>query len=78
MRQIISPSRTTSHVDDVMKAKNNYAVCRTKPDCVSEVYNLGRYIDELTKKRRLLEIQESPLRVRQRGDSQLAKLSRLI
>ena len=50
MLQIISPSRTTSHVDDVMKAKNNYAVCRTKPDCVSEVYNLGRYIDELTKK----------------------------
>ena len=61
-----------------MKAEASYPVFRTKPGSVSEVYNLGRYIDELTKKRRLLEIQESPLRVRQRGDSQLAKLSRLI
>ena len=33
-----------------MKAEANYAVCRTKPDCVSEVYNVGRYIDELMKK----------------------------
>ena len=50
MRQVISPARITSHVDDVMKAETNYAVCRTKPDCVSEVYNVGRYIDQLIKK----------------------------
>ncbi len=32
------------------QAEANYAVFRTKPGGVSEVYNVGRYIDELTQK----------------------------
>ena len=50
MRHIISPARITSHIGDVMMAETNYAVFRTKPGSASEVYNVGRYIDELIKK----------------------------
>ena len=47
MRHIISPSRITSHTGGVIRAEANYAVFRTKPGSVSEVYNVGRYIDTL-------------------------------
>lgn len=54
MRHIVSPARIVSHMNgaqgEVIKAEANYAVFRTKPGGVSEVYNVGRYIDELTKK----------------------------
>ena len=50
MRHIISPARIISHGGDDIRAEANYAVFRTKPGGVSEVYNVGRYIDELTKK----------------------------
>ncbi len=50
MRHIISPARIISHSGDDIRAEANYAVFRTKPGGVSEVYNVGRYIDELTKK----------------------------
>jgi salicylate 5-hydroxylase small subunit len=50
MRHIVSPARITSYEGDVVKAEANYAVFRTKPGSVSEVYNVGRYIDELIKK----------------------------
>ena len=50
MRHIISPARILSEDGDVVKAEANYAVFRTKPGGVSEVYNVGRYIDELIKK----------------------------
>ncbi|WP_411881708.1 aromatic-ring-hydroxylating dioxygenase subunit beta [Polaromonas sp. YR568] len=54
MRHIVSPARILSHEvsqdGDVIKAEANYAVFRTKPGGVSEVYNVGRYIDELTQK----------------------------
>jgi salicylate 5-hydroxylase small subunit len=50
MRHIISPARILSQEGDVVKAEANYAVFRTKPGGVSEVYNVGRYIDELIKK----------------------------
>ena len=50
MRYIISPARITSYIGDVMMAGANYAVFRTKPGSVSEVYSVGRYIDELIKK----------------------------
>ncbi len=50
MRHIISPARITLHVGAVIRAEANYAVFRTKPGSVSEVYNVGRYIDELIKK----------------------------
>ncbi|WP_332776766.1 hypothetical protein [Polaromonas sp.] len=33
----------------MIKVQANYAVFRTKPGSVSEVYNVGRYIDEIMK-----------------------------
>ena len=50
MRHIISPARITAQDDEVIKAETNYAVFRTKPGSISEVYNVGRYIDEIIKK----------------------------
>jgi salicylate 5-hydroxylase small subunit len=54
MRHIVSParilSREVSQEGEIIKAEANYAVFRTKPGGVSEVYNVGRYIDELTQK----------------------------
>ena len=53
MRHVVSPSRITSHTrspeGDVIKAEANYAVFRTKPGSITEVYNVGRYIDEVVK-----------------------------
>ena len=50
MRHIISSARITSQVGAVITTEANYAVFRTKPGGVSEVYNVGRYIDQLIKK----------------------------
>ena len=50
MRHIISPARIMSHVEGAVKAETNYAVFRTKPGGISEVYNVGRYIDDIIKK----------------------------
>jgi salicylate 5-hydroxylase small subunit len=53
MRHIVSPARIVSHDAEVIKAETSYVVCRTKPGGsgagVSEVYNVGRYIDELVR-----------------------------
>jgi len=49
-RHVVSPVRITSCDGEVVKAESNYAVFRTKPAGVSEVYNVGRYIDEVIKK----------------------------
>ena len=50
MRHIVSPTRVMSHDGDVIKSETNYAVFRTRPGSASEVYNVGRYIDQLIKK----------------------------
>ena len=50
MRHIVSPARILSQEGDAITAEANYAVFRTRPGGVSEVYNVGRYIDELTQK----------------------------
>lgn len=50
MRHVVSPVRITSYDDEVIMAVANYAVFRTRPGSVSEVYNVGRYIDEVVKK----------------------------
>ena len=47
MRHVISPTRITNIQSDSISAQANYAVFRTRPGNVSEVYNVGRYIDEL-------------------------------
>lgn len=47
MRHVISPARVLD-VDDAgarVRAEANYAVFRTKPGAVSEVFNVGRYLD---------------------------------
>ena len=49
-RHVVSPARILSQEGGTIRAEANYAVFRTKPGSVSEVYNVGRYIDELTQK----------------------------
>ena len=47
MRHVVSPARVVCIDADTIKAQTNYAVFRTKPGATTEVYNVGRYIDEL-------------------------------
>ncbi|MDW5444603.1 aromatic-ring-hydroxylating dioxygenase subunit beta [Polaromonas sp. SM01] len=47
MRHVISAAKILSNEAGVITAQTNYAVFRTKPAGVSEVYNVGRYVDEL-------------------------------
>ncbi len=49
MRHVVSTARIMSREGDVIRAEANYAVFRTKPGSVSEVYNVGRYIDEVVR-----------------------------
>ncbi|WP_180684008.1 aromatic-ring-hydroxylating dioxygenase subunit beta [Tepidicella baoligensis] len=50
MRHVISPARVLEVAQEegveVVRAQAHYAVFRTKPGSVSEVFNVGRYIDE--------------------------------
>ncbi|TAM40660.1 MAG: salicylate hydroxylase [Burkholderiaceae bacterium] len=49
MRHIVGPARVLSTDGGVIQAQANYAVFRTKPGGVSEVYNVGRYIDQIVR-----------------------------
>ena len=46
-RHVVSPARVLSVKGDVVTSQANYAVFRTRPAGVSEVYTVGRYIDEI-------------------------------
>ena len=46
-RHVVSTPRVISVDNDAIRAEANYAVFRTKPDQLSEVFNVGRYIDEI-------------------------------
>ncbi len=46
-RHIISVPALTSLEDGVTAASTNYLVIRTKRDMAADVYNVGRYIDEI-------------------------------
>jgi len=48
-RHVISPARVLADSDGVITVEANYAVFRTRPASVSEVYNVGRYVDEIAK-----------------------------
>ncbi len=48
-RHLVSPARVLSDDGDVVRAESNYAVFRTRPGDASEVYNVGRYIDEIVR-----------------------------
>jgi salicylate 5-hydroxylase small subunit len=45
-RHVVGPARIVSAEGDRIRAEANYAVFRTRPGDASEVYNVGRYIDE--------------------------------
>ena len=46
-RHVLSPAQLLGQDGGVIRAQAHYAVFRTRPGSVSEVYNVGRYIDEL-------------------------------
>lgn len=46
-RHVVGPSRIVAQEGAVVRAEANYAVFRTRPGDASEVYNVGRYMDEL-------------------------------
>ena len=46
-RHVVGAARVLTVDGDLVNAKTSYAVFRTKPGGVSEVYNVGRYIDVL-------------------------------
>ena len=48
-RHVISPAQVLSIDGDLITAQANYAVFRTRPASLSEVYNVGRYIDEIVR-----------------------------
>ena len=47
MRHVVGAARVMSADGDTVNAEAGYAVFRTKPGGISEVYNVGRYIDVL-------------------------------
>lgn len=48
MRHVIGPARIVANSGNgIINAETNYAVFRTRPGGISEVYNVGRYVDEL-------------------------------
>ena len=58
-RHVVSPARVLADDGGRVMAQSNYAVFRTRPGDATEVYNVGRYIDEI-------ERTEAGLRLRSR------------
>jgi salicylate 5-hydroxylase small subunit len=48
-RHVVSPAQLLAHDEGRIRAQANYAVFRTRPGDASEVYNVGRYIDEIVR-----------------------------
>ena len=48
-RHVVGPARVLSDEEGRVRAQSNYAVFRTRPGDSSEVYNVGRYIDEIVR-----------------------------
>lgn len=46
-RHVVSPAQVLQAEGGRIRAQANYAVFRTRPGDASEVYNVGRYIDEI-------------------------------
>jgi salicylate 5-hydroxylase small subunit len=57
-RHVIGVAQVLSDDGVTIKATANYAVFRTKPGSVSEVYNVGRYIDQLLRTADGLKLKE--------------------
>jgi salicylate 5-hydroxylase small subunit len=48
-RHVVSPARMLGEENGRIRAQAHYAVFRTRPGDASEVYNVGRYIDEIVR-----------------------------
>lgn len=48
-RHVLSPAQLLGEEGDRIRAQCHYAVFRTRPGDASEVYNVGRYIDEIVR-----------------------------
>jgi salicylate 5-hydroxylase small subunit len=48
-RHVVGSAQVLSQEGEQIKAQANYAVFRTRPGDSSEVYNVGRYIDEIVR-----------------------------
>lgn len=48
-RHVVSPAQVLGVEGDTVRAQAHYAVFRTRPGDASEVYNVGRYIDEIVR-----------------------------
>ncbi len=48
-RHVMGPARVLGESGGKVTAESNYAVFRTRPGGVSEVYNVGRYVDEIVR-----------------------------
>jgi salicylate 5-hydroxylase small subunit len=46
---VVGPARITAAEGERIRAEANYAVFRTRPGDASEVYNVGRYVDEIVR-----------------------------
>jgi salicylate 5-hydroxylase small subunit len=49
MRHVVSPAQVLAQEGGLVRAQSHYAVFRTRPGDASEVYNVGRYIDEIVR-----------------------------
>jgi salicylate 5-hydroxylase small subunit len=50
MRHVVGPARVISEDEaGLVRAQANYAVFRTRPGDATEVYNVGRYVDEIVR-----------------------------
>jgi salicylate 5-hydroxylase small subunit len=48
-RHVMSPARIVAQDGESVQVQTNYAVFRTRPGDASEIYNVGRYVDEIQK-----------------------------
>ena len=48
-RHVLSPAQVLEQEGERIRSQAHYAVFRTKPGDASEVYNVGRYIDEIVR-----------------------------
>ena len=48
-RHVVSPAQVLAQEGGLVRAQSHYAVFRTRPGDSSEVYNVGRYIDDIVR-----------------------------
>ena len=48
-RHVVSPAQVLGEEGGLVRAQSHYAVFRTRPGDASEVYNVGRYLDEIAR-----------------------------